>query len=209
MDVNAVTMETEAAEKAFREYRGAFMAERNRIDGELMRGYKALAEGKTLISLTEAIQASGVDEMGRPKLAIARADETQIQQERTRAGSVVYRPDFWGRASSADRVFEFPDGTLPEITDEQNAITVGVTRWDGTRRPGWEQRWTATLPFIPPQYRPPLKMENYHLLWEAEWRLARGSQRRDPMLLRRVGGDLFAVVAAWDLTKIEKLVLAR
>lgn len=207
MELNSVTMDPEAAQQAFREYRGAFMAERNRIDGELMRGYRALSQGKTLISLTEALQLGGVDAMGRPKLAIARADEAQIQMQRLRDGSVTFNPEFrWSRRfSAADRVFEFPEGTLPELTAEQEAHKL-PGRWGDT---AWNQEWTATLPFIPPQYRPPHGLSNYHLLWEAEWRRVRGSQRLDPVLLKRVGGDLFAVVAAWDLTEVEKLVLAR
>jgi hypothetical protein len=200
MDVNTVTMEPEAAEKAFREYRAAFMAERNRIDGQLMRGYKALAEGKTVIGLTDAMTTAGADELGRPRLAIARADESQIQMRIDGDGSFRFDPDFWGRARSEDRLFSFPVGVLPPPPR-----TEGLDEW----REPWNDRWTATLPFIPPQYRPPLAMQNYHLLWEAEWRRARGSQRKDPMLLRRIGGDMFAVVAAWDLTEVEKLVLAR
>ncbi len=200
MDVNTVTMPVEDAAKAFREYRGAFMAERNRIDGELMRGYKALSEGKMLISLTEAIQKGGVDDLGRPHLAIARADEPAIAMNRTKSGRLEYWPEAAPRATADDRVFTFGVGTLPSM--EQG-------RWEPDRLWRTWRPWTASIPFIPPQYRPPLKIENYHLLWEAEWRQARGSQRRDPMLLRRVGGDLFAVVAAWDLTEIEKLVLAR
>jgi hypothetical protein len=198
MDVHSVTMDAEAAAKAFREYRAAFMAERNRVDGELMRGYKALAEGKTLVSLREAIQRGGVDELGRPKLAIARADESQVAMEIRRNGSVIYRPTF--RTQADDRRFDFAAGTLPEPP-----ITSSADAW---QQP-WANNWWARLPFIPPLYRPPLALPNYHLLWEAEWRRGTGPQRRDPMLLRRIGGDLFAVVAAWDLTEVEKLVLAR
>lgn len=207
MDVHAVTMEPEAAGAAFKEYRAAFMAERNRIDGELMRGYKALANGKTLISLTEAIQAGGVDDFGRPRIAIARADEQQIEMRRTRLGGVVYHPDNWRRLRASDRVLSLPDGTLPELTSAQE-VHKTRTNWGGTDA-AWNQLWAARTPFIPPQYRPPHALTNYHLLWEAEWRIAAGAQRLDPMLLRRIGGDLFAVVAAWDLTEIEKLVLAR
>lgn len=203
MDVHSVTMEPEAAQTAFREYRAAFMAERNRIDGELMRGYKALAEGKTLISITEAISTGGVDHLGRPKLGLARADEQSIQFERTSEGALTFTPQLWSRITADDRRFEFPAGTLPQLTDEQRGAT-GLRSFET-----WSSRWEATLPFIPPQYRPPHSLANYHLLWEAEWRLARGPQRRDPMLLKRIGGDLFAVVAAWDLTEVEKLVLAR
>ena len=201
MELNSVpVMDQEAAEKAFREYRAAWLAERNRIDGELMRGYKALSEGKTLISLTEAIATGGLDDVGRPRLAIARADESQITMRLWNDGSVSYDPSPNTRVRTPDRVFQFPAGTLPN-PPRLNPGHVWNEAWDG--------QWVATLPFIPPKYRPPLKMDNYHLLWEAEWRRARGSQRKDPVLLRRVGGDVFAVVAAWDLTDLEKLVLAR
>lgn len=200
MDVTTVEMPVEEAAKAFREYRAAFMAERNRIDGELMRGYKALSEGKTLISLLDAIQKGGVDDTGRPRLAIARADEPAISFNRTLDGALEYWPEAASRATANDRVFRFPAGTL-EPTE--------VGGWERSSLWRTWRPWTASLPFIPPRFRPPLSMTNYHLLWEAEWRQARGSQRRDPMLLRRIGGDLFAVVAAWDLTEVEKLVLAR
>ncbi len=199
MDVHQiVAMDQEAATKAFQEYRAAWLADRNRIDGELMRGYKALADGKTLISLREALVTGGVDEIGRPHLAIARADETQIAMDIERDGAVTYRPTL--RTFTADRRFEFPAGVFPGPP-----ITSSADVW---QQP-WRGNWWARLPFIPPNYRPPQRLENYHLLWEAEWRRGTGPQRRDPMLLRRIGGDLFAVVAAWDLTELEKLVLAR
>jgi hypothetical protein len=199
MDVHAVTeLDQTAAETAFREYRAAWLAERNQIDAELMRGYKALADGKTLISLREALTKGGVDEIGRPNLAIARADETQISMEIVSDGSVTYRPTF--RTNDDDRRFDLPVGVFPTPP-----ITPGIDLW---RQP-WNGNWWARLPFIPPKYRPPQRLVNYHLLWEAEWRRGTGPQRRDPMLLRWIGGDLFAVVAAWDLTDLEKLVLAR
>ena len=204
MNLTEVTMSQEAAAKAFREYRGAFMAERNRIDGELMRGYKALADGKTLISLTESIQTGGVDDFGRPHIAIARADERGIEMRRERDGRVRYNPNRDTRITADDRVFRLAAGTLPELTPAQEAHKSG--RWNQS---AWNQTWVATTPFIPPLYRPPHALVNYHLLWEAEWRLAPGSQLRDPILLRRIGGDLFAVIAAWELTELEKLVLVR
>jgi hypothetical protein len=200
MDLNTITMEPEAAEKAFREYRGAWLAERNRIDGELMRGYKALSEGKTLISLTEALQTGGLDDIGRPRLAIARADEASITMRIREDGSVDYDPSPTTRVRVPDRLFSYGPDTLPR-PPRLNPGHVWNEAWNG--------QWVATLPHIPPQYRPPNAMTNYHLLWEAEWRRARGSQRKDPVLLKRIGGDVFAVVAAWDLTELEKLVLAR
>lgn len=194
MDLQPMTMEKEAAQAAFREYRGAFMAERNRIDGELMRGYKALAEGKQLIRLTETITAGGVDEGGKPRLAIARADERAITFERGSRGSVTFTPGWIGSRPirATDRRFVFPDGTLP------------AGEW--VRSGDWE----ALTPIVPPRFRPPhAAMTNFHILWEATW--VRTSQRRraphDPALLKHLGGDLWAVLAIWDLSPLEQAVL--
>jgi hypothetical protein len=209
MDVHEIQMDPKAAQKAFEEYRAAAMQgpreqgaaakrEWRATDKALRDAYKALAEGKTLISLREAIITAGVDELYRPKLAIARADEQRIQYVRDENdGSFQFSPDRW-HARAADRVFAFPAGTLPLVPDDA----------EEARRQLWWV-WEASLPFIPPQYRPKHGLANYHLLWEATWARARTGQYRDPILLRRLGGDLFAVVTAWDLSEIEKLVLAR
>lgn len=197
MDLTTIKMDAETAEKAFAEYRGAFMAERNRIDGELMRGYKALKEGKQLIRLTETIQAGGVDELGRPRLAIARADEVEIRFERERNGAVIFSPEHsrsWGRSNARDRSFPFPAGTLPAVEPEAD--------FDN----GWN--WAATIPLIPPRLRPPHSLTGYHELWEAEWhRPSRPRAARDPALLKHIGGDLYAVLAVWDLTPLEMAIL--
>jgi hypothetical protein len=61
------------------------------------------------------------------------------------------------------------------------------------------------VPIVPPQLRPKHKIENYHTLWEVEsWTLV---PPRDPMLLRHLGGYLYAVLAVWDLTDLERAVL--
>jgi hypothetical protein len=188
MELTTMTMPEDAAKAAFREYRGAFLAERNRIDGELMRGYKALAAGKQLIRLTETITAGGIDANGRPKLAIARADESSIHVQTWSDGSVQFSPA--GNVRAGDRVFRLPAGTLPRDT----------AKWV-------HNRW-ATLPLIPPRLRPHFALTGYHLLWEAVWRAPNTVRApHDPALLKHIGGDLFAVLAVWDLTELERAVL--
>jgi hypothetical protein len=95
-----------------------------------------------------------------------------------------------GQARAADRVFTYPDGTLPD------GEFIG------------QGEWAAILPLIPPRLRPPHGLDNYHLLWEAVW--TRPRTRRapgDPALLKHIGGDLWAVLAVWDLTPLEQAVL--
>lgn len=60
------------------------------------------------------------------------------------------------------------------------------------------------VPHIPPALRPARKLENYHILWEADWQQ---DPPRDPMLLKRLAGTFYAVLAVWDLTDLERAVL--
>jgi hypothetical protein len=43
------------------------------------------------------------------------------------------------------------------------------------------------------------------ILWEAEWQHVPS----DPLLLRHITGPLYAVLASWDLTELERAVLSR
>lgn len=195
MNLSEISMDKAAARQAFLDYRRAFAAEHDAIDGELMRGYKALAAGRQLIRLSETIRTGGVDDRGRPRLAIGRADEEAVTFFRDRAGAVQFAPtvgtDWANRPVRArDRRIRLGSGTLPD----------GEWIQEGT--------WEAIAPIIPPRLRPPHAIENYHLLWEPVWTVP--TRRRspvDPALLRHLGGDLWAVLATWDLTPLEQAVL--
>jgi hypothetical protein len=54
-------------------------------------------------------------------------------------------------------------------------------------------------------------LAEYFIPWEVEqWANRRISSRpdRDPYLRKHIGGDLYAVVAEWDLTELERMVMA-
>lgn len=191
MNLDSLTMDKSAARQAFLEYRAAFRAEHERIDGELMRGYKAMSQGRQLIRLSETIQRAGVDAAGYPRLAIARADEREIEVYRWRDGEVVFRP-VGGVVRARDRRLAFPAGTLPVLGPDE-----------------YRQTKFALVPIIPPRFRPPHRAAGYHILWEAEWMAQSKTLRapRDPALLKHLGGDLWAVLAVWDLTPLEQAVL--
>lgn len=192
MDLATLEVDRAAAREAFLDYRRAFREEHAAIDGELMRGYREIASGRSLIRLSETIHRGGADELGRPRLAIARADERSVTFARWAGGSVTFQPNETSVRAS-DRVLRLGEGTLPTRTN-------GDFIWRGS--------WVAMLPLIPPRFRPPHSLSNYHLLWEAVWTKPRNTRApRDPALLRRIGGDLFAVLAVWDLTPLERAVL--
>jgi hypothetical protein len=67
-------------------------------------------------------------------------------------------------------------------------------------------RAVALVPTPPLHLRPRRGLQNYHVLFEAQWSKAPPD---DPVLLRRIGkGDLWLVCASWNLTPIEKAALA-
>lgn len=65
------------------------------------------------------------------------------------------------------------------------------------------------MPIVPPQHRVRGWRTKCLILWEVEeWaRAAAPRPPGDPMLLRRLTGDLYSVEAVWDLTPLEQLVL--
>src|SRR4051794_382943 len=93
MDVATITMPPEAAREKLREDR---RAPHPRTDEEYQRAAvasEALAEGTPLLLLSEVINRAPLDEKGRPRLAIARADRTQIRYQclRTWQGERFHR----------------------------------------------------------------------------------------------------------------------
>lgn len=191
MNVTTITMPKEQAQAKLEAYREQ---NRKRNDEEYQAaeaGYAALAEGTPLISLTEAIRGGGFDEKMRPKLAIARADRKQVH----------YRQD-WNGTRWFDTSSNGTQGT-------ENGLAVAIEApGNSDSRHGY-----ALVPMVPADVRQKVtgQLKDYFILWEVEqWADKRLSTKpdRDPYLLKHIGGDLYAVVAEWDLTPLERLVMA-
>jgi hypothetical protein len=165
-------------------------------DRAILAGYEAIAKHKSVISLSQTLLAGGEDKEHRPRLAIARADERQIEMTRWDSGRVDYKgltrwsDDDWAEKSwNTNRDFQFLH-LLPEV--------------DELGQRGWHRlEAIAVAPHIPPHLRPDA-LHRYNLLWEADWQR---KQPVDPALLRHLRGDLYVVVAAWDLSELERAVL--
>lgn len=66
-------------------------------------------------------------------------------------------------------------------------------------------------PLVPADVRPATgQLRDWHVLWEVEaWHDSPQTMTppRDPYLLRYIGGSLWAVLAEWDLTELERAVM--
>lgn len=186
MQVETITLDRSKARELYRAYKKHQHYEKP-MDAEIRRAYQLLAQGRLVIKALESIKASGVDERGFPKLAIVRATETTCYFRKQSDGSARFGNEknirkWRGLCGRID----FPPDTFPRAKEI------------------WEAR--AIVPPVPINLRPKRGLANYHILWEAQWERV---VPYDPYLLRRIGkGDMWLVVAAWDLTEVERAALA-
>jgi hypothetical protein len=212
MNLDTITMDRTEARTAFLNYRRAVRAgasdklaeakrEYESIDRAVMQGYKALAGGQQLLRLSGALAAGGTEayegqtwsdvavEVELPKLAAVRADASSVWTKGVdRDGDVIFHANQRDRNRKADLL------RVDAAFEEDQTRTTQHRTW-----------FRAMVPTIPPALRPPYKLSGYHLLWEAEWS---GVAPIDPALLKHLGGDLFVVLAVWDLSPLEQAVLA-
>lgn len=196
MNVTTISEPKDIARQKYEEYReGLRDREATPEDTGILMGYAALAAGKTLIDLSTTVRASPVDDRGLPKLAAARANWTWCHFDRGDVGQGMFMSDEravgglgWGRVAWHRRII-FPAGTF-----------------QATKLDSWAvRRCRALVPLIPPNLRPKKALHRYVILFEAEWQPVPPT---DPMLLRHLHGTLYVVLAAWDLTPLERAVLA-
>lgn len=186
MKIEALTqIDRDQARELWKKYQ-SHVHRQTEADAEIAAIYKRIAQGKTVIRALESIRAAGLGPDGCPKLAIARAD----------MATVWWYPNRW-----------YPNRGRCEFSERgarSNSRKTIRMDWPGLQSDKYNSE--AIVPIIPVHLRPKRGLQNYHILWEAEW-----TKRYpvDPYLLRRFGGDAWLVVAAWDLTDVERAVMSQ
>lgn len=180
MNVEKLSMDRTQARALYRQYK-AHVNQQTPEDREIQQIYRRIAAGFTVVRALASITAAGLNEAGQPKLAICRADDREIDC------------GIW-----QDAVIFTPRNVYSRSRDRR--FTVGIPGANSSTR-----NCRAIVPLIPVHLRPKADLSNYHILWEAEWR----GVPVDPYLLRRFAGDAWLVVAAWDLTPVERAVMAQ
>jgi hypothetical protein len=198
MELDQVVIDPAEARERLAEYEQVIAAERTVEDRALMAAYRAADRGLGVISLQRTFARGGWFETGMPRLAIVRASFRQV----------FCRWDTW-RGAGQDLVFAGYDSVDVNrgALINRHSVRVPVAEPPPHTRTSWRAA-TTIVPTIPPRYRPRLaRLAGFHLLWEVEaWEHI---PPVDPALVRHIRGDLWAVVATWDLTPLERLVLAQ
>lgn len=188
--IGSPQIDTYAARKAYLEYRNALRRDPAGAQAKdyeaLARGYRAIAKGQQVLDLHKVMAAAGVQEATNlPKLAIGRADRPWVWCRRNTEGEAV----FAGR-----EVWNVSDRSLDAVRLPRNTFPASRQSFGGK----------ALTPMIPPSGLPTTGLSNYFILWDAVWTPAPPA---DPLLLKPLGGALYAIVFAWDLTPLEQAVM--
>ena len=206
----------EEASAQLAQYEAQLAGERTAEDEAIMAGYRAAKRGLPVIQLSRAFDLAGQFPDGRPKLAVVRADAKLCRVD------VVRQRNETGRSPQVE--YSFSDA---DYRNENRGALVGryhvnvttVDAWaTAGQAPGAVRRrrygdgsighGVTVVPSIPPKHRPnQRRLRNCHILWEVErWD---PTPPVDPALIRHIRGDLWAVMAVWDLTELERAVLAQ
>lgn len=206
MNVQTIEMDPQEARERLDAYRASLQRRADEEYEAAVAGYEALAEGTPVLQYGPAIAHAPRDDEQRPLLAIARADRQQVEFEwrgGTRATFSATSLARWdGRLRGDHRLIL--DVTMREPHGLKD-------RWGYAKRVnGW-----ALVPMVPPHAIEAIggrsNLKDHLILWEVEaWadQPIRAVPDRDPYLLRPIHGDLCAVVAEWDLTDLERAVMA-
>lgn len=189
MNVGTLAVTQQQAHEAVVHYRRAVKLRHDAEYAAILRGYNQVLKGRKLIELSKVIAAGGADELHRPRIAVMRADQKLCNVEVRHNGAVRFYAR--ERVMRRDLSLSFPRDTVPSWIDKGG-------------RDAWRIQACAIMPLIPPQHMPVTKLAGHHILFEANWT----EPPVDPALIKHLGGDLWAVLAMWDLTDLERAVLS-
>jgi hypothetical protein len=150
--------------------------------------YNQLKSGRKLIDVLKIFPLAGVNDYYKPKLAISIANLKVIYCHYHRDGTLVFRKsnDGWREAPILSlKLKPLPDHLFEKYQYRKDLKTM--------------------VPKIPASIRPKGNLDKYYILWEVEnWEQV----PKDPYLLKRLTKNIFVILAAWNLTELERSVIA-
>lgn len=192
MKVSTLTITPQEAVEKLAAYRQLSDKQRTLVDDDLLRLYRMVQGGKRILNVNKAFQQTGLNELGQPKLAMARADWEQVWFHPHQEPDRGFAPG-GGTFESAGRLH-------PLL--KKNCYHVPMDTFNRPRLTN--QFLRSAVPHIPPAIRPRTYLNNYWILFEVEsWT----EYPVDPFLLRHVHGSLYVVEAEWELTPLEAELL--
>jgi len=194
-EIPKIKMPKEQAKEEWKKYVDVLKKRKEGYLKVMKQAMYQMKEGRELLDVYKVIKNAGLNENDEPKLVIARADLRNVRFEKQDEGAGM----FYMNSSSRD------DVRLP-----QNSFKIHWKREDGEKEDSWRienKRIQTKVPIVPIELLPEGDLSNYYILWEtSDWEVL--PETKDPILLRRISENLFAILGTWDLTELEQSIIA-
>lgn len=202
MDVATITMPADEARRRLRSYERALSRRTDPEYQQIAVALDRLTEGTPLLVMTDAFRLAPRDDKGRPRLGLARADRRQVRL-------MFATPGTWRAGEPCTASFSTeakPDWRPGDVRYRDLDLRIDLEVGPADR----DSRGFSLVPIVPPDVLGRRALQRCFILWEVDaWAESRigAVPDRDPFLLERVGGDLWAVVGEWDLTDVERAIM--
>jgi len=193
-----IKMPEEQAREEWKNYVGVLKKRKEKYLRIMKEAMYQMKKGRELIDIYKVMKEIGLNTNNEPRLAIARADVKDCIFEKRDSGtgvlgnSVRYGGVEWDR----DRI-ELPQNTFK-------------IQWEREKESSWsiaKKLLRTKVPIVPVELLPEGSLSNYYILWEtSDWEAL--PETKDPILLKRISENLFAILGTWDLTPLEQSVIA-
>jgi hypothetical protein len=189
-------MDKQKAKEAWKEYCAGIKGKKGGFLKEyyaMKYAYFALKEGRKIIDVYQAFEKAGLNEYGQPRLAIAPASFKSVHFAGHEDGHGSFSKGGWNYPTNSNSYVYLPEHTFRFPKDQNKRFeTIQLT---------------AKVPIVPIKFLP-AKLDGYFILWEVgkydKWNVV----PKDPFLLKRISPNLFVVVAYWDLSPLERALVA-
>ena len=194
-EIVKIKMPKEQAKEEWKKYVDVLKRRKEKYLQTMKSAMYHMKEGRELIDVYKTIKSAGLNENNQPRLAIARADINKVTFEKTDEGS--------GN-------FEMGNSWKDHVSLPQKTFNIHWERQEGEPENSWrinKKRISTKVPVVPIEILPDGDLSNYYILWEAnEWEAL--PETKDPILLKRISENLFAILGAWDLTELEQSIIS-
>ena len=199
MEIEKIQIPEERAKKEYEAYNKLVKKRHDKYLEEMKKCMYQLKQGKNLIDIYKVMEQAGLNKEYQPKIAIARADWKEVFFKKLDEGRGFFSSikEGWSNKKKGD------------VDLQPRTFTNWLRIKDNDGTDSWQisKEYIKTkVPIIPAQLTPEGELSNYYILWEVQ-RWEDLPETKDPLLLKRITENLFAILGAWDITPLEQSII--
>lgn len=202
-DLPKITLPKDQAKEEWEKYLKVLKTREEKFLKIMKDAHYQMSKGKELIDIYKIMNEVGLNENNQPRLAIARADlkEVHFEKRDEGAGRFGTSEQYNSVQASAKDMIELPQKTFDIHWERRNKEQNLSVNWNIKNK-----IIKTKVPIVPLELLPKGSLSNYYILWEAKvWEDL--PETKDPILLKRISENLFAILGCWDLTDLEQSIL--